>query len=377
MNNDDGRFRRLFHSFPRPKKDEAADATLTRGLKILTFMNEVGLVLAPETVSWDVSGFSLGDKQLNILQRRASFTELAISELADHSAMFGPISLSFDIARLRGAGATAVIYVPQGIEDSPLSQIATFCVNGAHHTKGVLSQLHDLKEISDPARLAQRIGKPVSPDLEINLQNTDATGHLVAHYNIRASDLQHVLQYVGFNNIPFDHSAGILGYFLNIFYPTDNLHRNDQLGYYRQREWRLIASNVNIHGRPIGRNLSAAEVARLDDIDPDFWRRQLLADGKSQRRSDLALVYDPMPGWRFFELIDEVLVPHSAIDQVRAVVGDRVIVRAKTLPPSGQRRALSEATVPRDAKRAIRREMIALASSPIVERARVADKPLT
>jgi len=290
-------------------------------------MKQVGLVLAPENVSWDVSGFSLGSRQLDILQRRASFTELATSEIAGHSAMFGPISLSFDIGKLRAAGATPVIYVPQGIADNPLSQIATFCVNGAQHTKYVLSRLHDLKELSDPGRLALRLGKPVSPSCELNLQNTDAAGNVVARYNLRIADVQNLLQYIGFNSIPFDHSAGILGYFLNIFYPTDNLYQNDELGYYRQREWRLVASNVNIHGRPIGRSLSAAEVVQLEDIDPEFWGRQLLADGKLQRRSDLALIYDPVPAWRFFELVDEVLVPPSVVDQVHAIVGDELIVR--------------------------------------------------
>lgn len=242
--------------------------------------------------------------------------------------MFGPISLAFDIAKLRAAGAMPVIYVPQGTSDNPLSQIATFCVNGAHHTKYVLSQLHELKELSDPGRLALRLGKPVSPNCELNLQNTDAAGEVVARYNLRIADVQNLLQYIGFNNIPFDHSAGILGYFLNIFYPTDNLYLSDELGYYRQREWRIVANNVNVHGRPIGRSLSAAEVVQLEEIDLEFWGRQLSADGKLQRRSDLALIYDPMPAWRFFELVDEVFVPPSVVDQVEAVVGDELIVRA-------------------------------------------------
>ena len=263
MINDDTRDRRFFHSFPRPKKGESEDATLDRALSILTLMKQVGLVLAPENVTWDVSGFSLSAKELSTLQRRASFTELSASELPAHSAMFGPVSLSFDIAKLRGAGAMPVIYVPQGIAGSPLSQIAAFCVHGAHHTKYVLSQLNELKEVSDPTRLAQRLGKPVSPDCELTLGNTSAAGDVVAEYKIKISDLQHVLQYVGFNAIPFDHSSGILGVFLDMFYPTDNTYKNDQLGYYRQREWRLSASNVNLYGRPIGRKLSDTEVATL------------------------------------------------------------------------------------------------------------------
>ena len=47
--------RSFFHSFPRARKGEPAEATLNRGLGILAFMKQVGLVLAPETVHWDIS----------------------------------------------------------------------------------------------------------------------------------------------------------------------------------------------------------------------------------------------------------------------------------------------------------------------------------
>ncbi|MGD0046793.1 MAG: hypothetical protein ABSE42_07210 [Bryobacteraceae bacterium] len=330
MSNDDTPSRRFFHSFPRPKKDESEDATLDRGLSILTLMKQVGLVLAPEVVIWDISAFSLGAKQLSILQRRVSFTELSVTELAEHSAIFGPISLSFDIAKLRGAGATPVIYVLQGTAGSPLSQVATFCVHGAHHTKYVLSQLHELKEVSDPARLAQRLMTPVSPNCEITLRNTGPAGNVVAEYKVKALDVQHVLQYVGFNNIPFDHSSGILGFFLDMFYPADNTYKSDQLGYYRQREWRLTASNVNLNGRPIGRKLSSGEIAKLEKIDREFWRREIVVDGAEHRRSDLALVYDPMPGWDFFDLVEEIFAPQRATDRVRAIVGDRVTIHPRS-----------------------------------------------
>jgi hypothetical protein len=105
--------RHFFHSFPRPKAGEQEDATLERGLRILAAMKEIGLVLAPEIVEWDVGSITSGREQLRFLQRRASFTELSVAELAAHSKTFGPIALSFDIGKLREAGATPVIYVAQ------------------------------------------------------------------------------------------------------------------------------------------------------------------------------------------------------------------------------------------------------------------------
>jgi hypothetical protein len=326
MGRDFGHERHFFHSFPRPKVDESKDATLERGLSILAFMKEFGLVLAPEIVKWDVSVISGHDKQLDILQRRACFTELSVAELPSHSGIFGPIALSFDLAKLRSAGATPVIYVPQGVEASALSQIGIFCANGAYHTQHVLSQLNSLKELSDPVLAAKKFGRPVDPNYELHLQNSDSVGNVVAKYTIPASSVHDVLQYVGFNNIPFDHSIGVLNVFLNMFYPTDNTHTGDELGYYRQREWRLIAGDIHLNGRSIGRSLSEPEITRLQEIDRHFWTRELMVDGVARQRSSLALVYEPVPNWNFFELVETIFVPEYAVERVRAIFGNKVPV---------------------------------------------------
>ena len=112
-----GEERFFYHSFPRPRAEEDASSTLERGLQILAYMKEVGLVLAPEVVQWDASALSTKDEKVQILQRRACFTELAQFELPEHSRTFGPISLAFGIADLRAAGALPVIYAPQGVQD--------------------------------------------------------------------------------------------------------------------------------------------------------------------------------------------------------------------------------------------------------------------
>lgn len=240
--------RRFFHSFPRAKTGEREEVTLDRGLSILTSLKEVGLVLAPEMVEWDVGAITSGREQLRLLQRRASFTELSFGELVGHSRAFGPIALSFDIGKLREAGATPVIYVPQGLTASALSQIGTFCVRGAYHTRAVLRQLQELEEVSDPSRAQKRFGQPTSSDYTLKLQNTDPSGKIVVSKEIPAAHVQYFLQHVGFNSIPFNHSTGILSVFMNMFYPTDNTHADVQLGYYRQREWRLIAGDMNFNG---------------------------------------------------------------------------------------------------------------------------------
>jgi hypothetical protein len=319
------RIRQFFHSFPRPKAGEDEDATLERGLAILAAMKTIGLVLAPEIVEWDLNQLVGGREELKLLQRRASFTELSENELLLHAKVFGPITLSFDIAALREAGATPVIYVPQGVASSALSQIGTFCVRGAYHTRYVLRQLQGLKEHSDPQITSARHGMPVAPDYKLHLQNSDAAGKIVASYEVPALQVQHVLQHVGFNNIPFDHSTGMLSVFMNMFYPTDNTHTGDELGYYRQREWRLIAGDVNFNNRPMGRPLTGAESATLEAIDPVFWNRKLTVEGKPHKRSELALVYEPLPKWNFFDLVRTVIVPERAVSRVQSIAPDKPV----------------------------------------------------
>ncbi|WP_158900057.1 hypothetical protein [Burkholderia sp. L27(2015)] len=321
--------RRFFHSLPRPRADESENETFERGLKILAFMMDVGLVLAPEIVEWDVSAVSGRPEQHRVLQRRACFTELDASELGMHSSIFGPIALSLSLSGLRGAGAMPVIYVPQGTDGSALSQLSTFCMRGVHHTKEVLRTLENLKETSDPAKLAEFAalsGAIVAPDLKLALRNQRASGEVVAEYSVSATDVHNVLQYVGFESIPFNQSIGILNAFQNMFYPTDNAHSGDVLGYYRQREWRLIAGDVNFSGRPMGRALSSNEVTRLNQIDSRFWSQKLMIKGVLQQRSALALVYDPLPGWNFFDLVEKIFGPKGRIAEVCAIVGDKIEV---------------------------------------------------
>jgi hypothetical protein len=325
---DDVHAHHFFHSFPRPKQDEPERDTLARGLNILAFMKEAGFVLAPEVVDWDVSVVGGGAEQLRILQRRACFTELSTADLAAHTALFGPITLSFDLATLRAAGATPVMYIPQGVGESGLSQIGTFCVRGAYHTQYVLRQLLELKQLSDPTRVQERFGRPVATNYKLNLQNTDAQGNVVGKYELAASSVRDLLQYIGFNNIPFDHSIGVLNVFLNMFYPTDNPHTGDQLGYYRQREWRLIAGDINFGGRPMGRSLSEPEQAKLKQIDAQFWSRELTVDNARHERVALALLYEPTPNWNFFDLAEAIFVPEEAFDNVSAIVGGKLPVHS-------------------------------------------------
>ena len=80
--------RYFYHSFPRPK-DRPDAAQIEIGLKILEAIRRIGLVLAPETVSWDVPLSSGAIDKVSIFQKRMCFTELAVEELPGHARAFG------------------------------------------------------------------------------------------------------------------------------------------------------------------------------------------------------------------------------------------------------------------------------------------------
>lgn len=316
--------RHLVHSFPRPKPRETEESTLRRALAILALIRKIGLVLAPEILDWDLRAIAAGSEKLQLLQRRLCLTEISPSELCQHSTMFGPIAIAFDVEKMRGAGAMPALYVPQGAMNNALSQIGTFCVRGAYHTKYVLERLQELKNLSDPAFVAEHIQKPVDPNYNLNLRNSDPAGNIIATYDVPAKQVQSMLKYVGFNNIPFDHSIGILSIFLNMFCPTDNTQTGEQLGYYRQREWRVIAGDVKLNDRSLGRQLLDEEKAELLAIDQLFWDKVLTYGDHQSRRCDLALVYKPITGWNAFEFAEAIYAPRHALEQVRAVVGDDI-----------------------------------------------------
>jgi hypothetical protein len=327
--------RYFYHSFPRPKAGESRESTVNRGLQILAFMREVGLILAPEVVTWNAGALSLDDEKIQILQKRACFTELSVHELRVHAEKFGPISLEFKISDLRRSGAMPVIYAPQGIDESLPSLLATFIVRGAWHTEKLLRSLDNLKAASDPKRVPGLLGLPVNtpvdPSYKINLQSLHPEGRIENAHEVSADAVRRILDFVGYRSIPFDHSIAFLDIIMNIFYPTDNIYSGEILGYYRQREWRLIETLVNFNNNLTTRTLAHFEQQKLMKIDPAFWGREIIWRGGRGKRAELARVYQPDLSWNLVNLANSVIVPVNSVEKARAIVGPEVSIRSEEL----------------------------------------------
>jgi hypothetical protein len=229
-----------------------------------------------------------------------------------------------------------VSYAPQGQGSDAVGQLATFVVRGAYHTRYVLQKLRELKDTSDPTLAqvqANAMGMPLDPNFHLVLNNTDATGNIVAQYQVPAAHVQHVFQHVGYNNNPLEHSIAVLDILLHIFGPTDNTLTGAALEYYRQREWRLTGAKIAINGRSLSRDLTAAERARLLAIDQGFWSKPIPFEGNMTAREFLALLYPPRDNWSPFEIVTAIYTPRGTEKRVRAIVGDTVpIIGYKPLP---------------------------------------------
>ncbi len=318
----------FFHSFPRQTKGETRTDQLARGLSILRTIKELGLVLAPEIVPWSQPTISGTPRQVTHRQQRLCFTELARSELPEHSKRFGPFSLQFSINALRRLGALPVIYLPQNVKgDTGLSSAGAVIAATMGDIKYTLNQLHQLSRLKDVGHIKTLPGAEtatsVSRDCVVNLENRGEVGTVVATYQMPLRHILDFLDYVGFQNAPFELMVGILKLTQNLFYPTDDERHDDQLAYYRQREWR-ITGGMRVGGVEHGHAATDAEKKLLLEIDRRFWSKEEADKEGTFRRVDQANVIDRFDGAHIAELIEKVIAPAECTSEAANLFGDKV-----------------------------------------------------
>lgn len=213
------------------------------------------------------------------------------------------------------------------MSESVMSWIGVFCVNGAYHLKGLLNSIAELETLEQRI-LSENPGLTIDPNCMVTLTNPNPNGEIAQQAQVKLSDITAILNYLQFRNIPWSHSVSTLSYFLELFCPTDNLHSGELLGYYRQREWRLTAREINFHNLPAYLPLTSMQRNRLEQIDPDFWGREIKLGDKTQKRSLWAVVYKPEPDWDFFSFVDAIVAPKDAENAIRRIVGGTVRIEA-------------------------------------------------
>lgn len=327
--------RSFYHSFPRKLSSEAPELVFAKGLEILKGIKNIGMVLAPEVVEWRIPQVDSTTKVIRKRQTRICFTELAQSELSRHAESFGPFSLEFPIRVLREFGILPVIYVPQMVEGdrllSSLGPVIVWMFENARHTLDLLDQLYKLSDPQSALELARKTSPEtthVDPNYVLNLQNQNEDKTIVQRFEVKASIVRGILDYLNYKTAPFELMRGAIYAAQNLFYPTDDQLNDKLLSYYRQREWRIIPG-ATVEGKTNARMATSAEKEFLLGLNHRFWSREIVDDKGTFRRIDEAQVIDEFKGKHISEFVGRVIVPFEAYDEARDIFGGRVEILGK------------------------------------------------
>ena len=313
----------FYHSFPRTRPGETHSETASRGWAILQSMKKLGLILAPEVVEWHTP-VSLGTPSpIQILQRRICFTELSPQELSEHSTRFGPFALEFETSALRRVGALPVIYMPQALsEQDHLALLGPFVVGHLDEIRSTLDLLNQISQLDNPVYVQSLGANSVADDCMVTLTNPDESGGTVQEFQVPWMAIGNILSFIGFRRAPFDAMMGATSIAQALVYPTDDNHHDHELGYYRQREWRITA-DYYVNGSPRGRSLQDEEKELLLELDESFWGGNAHPSKPIPRKDNALALVQPTPG----ELLDKVtriIVPDNFSDRAGQIFGDCV-----------------------------------------------------
>lgn len=278
---DASRYSRYFyHCFPQwfGTTNEQDTPSREAAVATLRLMFRWGLLLTPETVVFHGEP-TMGDdiKPIRIGQRRICFTELAPHEVPDHADAFGPLALEFDQDSLRKLGAMPVFYIPQALSHDPqedrLALVGQTFVHRLSETYRILTNLADIESKSRDYPPHELV--PLEPKKLSDL------------VHIPAQILQSMLAGLTVETQPLREQASAINFLSRLFYPADGAPvsrvagDDTRLGYYREREWRILANVWFADWRQDQQpsQESANEIARLVEGSFSPYVRKRIDDG--------------------------------------------------------------------------------------------------
>ena len=162
----------------------------------------------------------------------------------------------------------------------------------------------------------------MADDCVVTLRNVDESGDTVQEFQVPWKAIRDLLRFIGFETAPFNAMTGVTSIAQALFYPTDDDHHDQELGYYRQREWRITA-DYHMNGSPRGRSLQDEEKELLLELDESFWKGNTHPSKPIPRVDGALALVQPAPA----ELLDKairIIVPDEFSGQARQIFGDRV-----------------------------------------------------
>jgi len=300
----------FYHSFPRrPSTDESGE--VEKGLTILHMMKDIGLLLTPEIIEWpEVQPDGSLSEPWCVAQKRCCFTEIAPPELLQHADVFGRFAIEFDIKVLRSLGAIPVFYLPRTSEaNAGLETLATELVAGIGQLEVLFDRLSELEEL---ARNSSHKDK--------RLLVTE-NGIVTHETQCSVGGAEELLSFLTEGLQPVVSLHAILKTLSNFFYPTENLRYTDLHGYYRQREWRILA-NMARDGVEVTRHLHESEMESLLKLDRVFFSRQLKFRTGTFCIVDRCKLFEQLDGKPIIRYARRVIVPAIAGARAKEILNE-------------------------------------------------------
>jgi hypothetical protein len=237
------------------------------------------------------------------MQKRICFTELDPKELAAHATKFGPFAFEWDISTLIEMGAIPCFYVP--LKGTPGSYDGT--------ASAMLARLGEVQELLVRLENMDATARNASDTQEV-LKLT-RNGEVIGEIQCTVGAARDLLDAVQGGIQPLSALTAAVRALSGFFYPTDHPTYTDLLGYYRQREWKLLA-NLNHRGVPVTVPVDQQDVAALLDIDTEFFGRELeFPTGRKSRVSQCQL-YKTFRGVAIVNSVRRVICPREVIAEV-------------------------------------------------------------
>jgi hypothetical protein len=311
----------FYHSFPRPRKDGPVDED--KGLKILESILKSGFLLVPEVRVYQPE--TPDGQEYRLIQSRFCLTQLdKVEELEKHAKFFGTFHLEFSDKAMYALGVLPVMYLPgRGKhfpeEPTPLADLAGFFIHRLLEVQELCDRMKQLDQL-----LVENRGYAT---VEITDEKTNA-------YTINTKQARAILNVLS-RDMAYDQILGALQGIASLFYPTGTAGMNywskeegkdgdEQLYYFRQREWRIIRG-ISIAEKAVDEPLTGEEKEFLLNIDRVFYgpgeKEIEFADKKRRPKVCRCTVIRHLDNKPVQEKIEWIIVPTGKIKMAKTLAG--------------------------------------------------------
>jgi len=301
----------FYHSFPR--RSRFTPREIEEGCTVLGIIRDHGLALVPQMMQWEYPhADGSPNRTSEVMQQRVCFTELQPSELGGHATKFGRFAIEFRVPVLKALGAIPVFYIPRAVGE----------VQGAEWAANVMvMQLQDAYWLClRVAEIAKRLAVTPSEDPVLRLTlGFQQTGF--KDFDLERTSTANVIGALTHSLTPPDMLVPAFEAAMRYFVPADDLRQHEELGYYREREWR-IAANVTMDGQALLHAPSQDLIDRLKALDPGFFAQKFHASQGERARADLVSTLPGLNGRSIVQLARRIIVPKVALERAREIFKD-------------------------------------------------------